>query len=117
MGEPEAADYLEELERLSSGTPDEEVRLVLARANVAFRTASIEGVLASTRTDATPGRARVEPLTVSYFFATYAYVLTLRAQYREALQVVRAGEAYAKRRGCSSRFRTSRGLPLSRPSE
>lgn len=97
MGKPEAADYLEELERLSSGTPDEEVRLVLARANVAFRTASIDGVLASLeRTRHLVERAS-EPLTVSYFFATYAYVLTLRAQYREALQVARAGEVYAKR--------------------
>jgi LuxR family transcriptional regulator, maltose regulon positive regulatory protein len=97
MGEPEAVDYLQELEHLSSGTPDEEVRLALAHANVAFRASSILGVAGSLE------RARhlidraSDPLTVSYFYATYAYVLTLQAHYREALEITRSGERYSKR--------------------
>jgi ATP/maltotriose-dependent transcriptional regulator MalT len=38
-----------------------------------------------------------EPLTVSYFYATHAYVLTLHGRYKEAALSVRDGEAYSKR--------------------
>jgi LuxR family maltose regulon positive regulatory protein len=97
MGDPEAAIYLRELEELSRGTPEEEVRLALARANVAFRLSSVEGVLESLeRTRHLLSRA-YDPLTTSYFFATLAYVLTLRAQYEDALETVRQGEEYSRR--------------------
>jgi LuxR family transcriptional regulator, maltose regulon positive regulatory protein len=95
-GSPSAAILLRELTEANDGSPLSEVRLALARANFSFRNGSLIGVLTLLERGGHAISRVYDPVTVSSFYATHAYVLTLLGRYEDALSVLRTGERYTQ---------------------
>ncbi len=87
---------LEELTEASDGSPLSDVRLALARANFSFRRGSLIGVLQMLEKARHVLTRVYEPVTVSSYYATSAYVHALLGQYETALSLAREGERYAE---------------------